>query len=526
MQKQAPSLGRILVMAGFALSCFGLLLFLWLAFGGPIPLQPKGYRFNIAFREAATLSPEADVRISGVSVGKVKVINADKTTGASDATIQLDPAYAPIPKNTKAILRQKTLLGETYVELTPGSPSAGTVPENGRLPDGAVSPTVELDEIFRAFDPKTREAFRVWMQQLALSSQGRGRDISDSLGNLAPFAQDTTALLKILNGQRADVQGVVRDTGEVFDALSERDGQLRSLIANSNTVFATTAARNRQLEETFRALPTFERESTLTLARLTEFSKATNPLVTQLRPAARQLSPTLQDLSKLAPELKALFTNLNPLFDASVKGLPATEDFLDELHPLLANFDAPLRQLNPPLLGLGQYKDELSAFFANTVATTQATTQEGNARVHYLRTSNPANPENLAVYPRRLPTNRPNPYDFPDAFKNLSAGLLSYETRQCTGGPDPTVVTTPVPGLPIDPTSLIPADLAANVQKFFFGPTTNGAVAAPACKQQGKFPFGGEVTQYPHVNPATGPTARALARSAQAGTAPAPPRTR
>ena len=54
MQKQAPSLGRILVMAGFALSCFGLLLFLWLAFGGPIPLQPKGYRFNVAFREAAS----------------------------------------------------------------------------------------------------------------------------------------------------------------------------------------------------------------------------------------------------------------------------------------------------------------------------------------------------------------------------------------------------------------------------------------------------------------------------------------
>ena len=90
-----------------------------------------------------------------------------------------------------------------------------------------------------------------------------------------------------------------------------------------------------------------------------------------------------------------------------MKGLPATEDFLDELHPLLANFDAPLRQLNPPLLGLGQYKSELSAFFANTVATTQATTQEGNARVHYLRTSNPANPENLAVYPRRLPPTAP-----------------------------------------------------------------------------------------------------------------------
>ena len=73
----------------------------------------------------------------------------------------------------------------------------------------------------------------------------------------------------------------------------------------------------------------------------------------------------------------------------------------------------------------------------------------------------------------------------------------------------PTLVTQPQPGLPIDPLSLIPADLAANVQKFFFGTTSNGAVAAPACKQQGKFPFGGEVTQYPHVNPASGATARA-----------------
>jgi phospholipid/cholesterol/gamma-HCH transport system substrate-binding protein len=54
--------------------------------------------------------------------------------------------------------------------------------------------------------------------------------------------------------------------------------------------------------------------------------------------------------------------------------------------------------------------------------------------------------------------------------------------------------------------------LQANVQTFFFGPLTNGTVAAPPCKQQGKFPFGGEVTQYPHVNASTGPTARALAR--------------
>ena len=72
MQKQAPTLGRLLTMVLFALSCFGLLLFLWLSFGGPIPLKPQGYRVKMAFPEATQLGLEADVRTAGVRVGKVR----------------------------------------------------------------------------------------------------------------------------------------------------------------------------------------------------------------------------------------------------------------------------------------------------------------------------------------------------------------------------------------------------------------------------------------------------------------------
>src|SRR3954451_605969 len=189
MVKSAPSLGRIAAMVVFALSCFGLLLFLWLAFGGSIPLAPKGYRFQTSFGEATQLAKEADVRISGVSVGKVKTIDT-QASGRSKATIELEEKYAPLPKNSKAILRQKSLLGETYVELTPGNKAAGMIPENGVLPGSHVSPTVELDEIFRAFDAKTRESFRTWIQSQAASVQGRGAEINDALGNLGPFAVD------------------------------------------------------------------------------------------------------------------------------------------------------------------------------------------------------------------------------------------------------------------------------------------------------------------------------------------------
>src|ERR671920_2125665 len=118
MVKQAPTVGRLLTMVLFAMSCFGLLLFLWLSFGGPSPLKPKGYRFEVAFPEAAQLATEADVRVAGVNVGKVRAKTIDAAhRNRTVATIEVDPDYAPVARDARAILRQKTLLGETYVEL-------------------------------------------------------------------------------------------------------------------------------------------------------------------------------------------------------------------------------------------------------------------------------------------------------------------------------------------------------------------------------------------------------------------------
>ena len=101
-----------------------------------------------------------------------------------------------------------------------------------------MSETVELDEILRTFDPETRAAFREWTQTQAEAITGHGRDVNDALGNLGPFAEDASELVDILNRQEPAVRRLISDTGVVFEALTERDGQLRDLIENSNTVFA------------------------------------------------------------------------------------------------------------------------------------------------------------------------------------------------------------------------------------------------------------------------------------------------
>lgn len=523
MQKQAPSFGRIMTMVLFALSCFGLLLFLWLAFGGSTPLKPQGYRFHVTFPESSQLAQEADVRISGVSVGKVrKVVPAHN--GTTDATVELDAPYAPLPRDARATLRQKTLLGEIYLELTPGSPNAPKIPENGRLGLAQVAPTVQLDEILRAFDPKTRLAFQEWVQTTAVALHGRGRSFSDALGTLPAFESNTDDLLKILNSQQGAVTRLVRNTGVVFNALSERTGQLSGFIRNANTVFATTAERNQQLKETFQALPTFEKESVLTLARLSTFAVDTNPLVTQLQPVAQQLTPTLQALQALAPTLKATFTNLDPVITNSGKGLPAVNSSLVSLQKVLPAFGPPLQQLTPVLYGLSFYNPELTAFFANSTAATGAVAGPaggGNTRLHYLRTVNPLNPEDLAGLQQRPPSNRSSPYTYPGAFKLLNtqttAGLKTY--TDCTKnsatlgiGNDYTgpAGLNPVPPLqyPDKPNRIF----NQLVQQAFVGglhpddpvgAATGKYVVAPNCSQQPQFPsLPGAPTAtftYPHI---------------------------
>ncbi len=500
METRSPTLGRIAIAAGFALSCFGLLLFLWLAFGGPVPLKSKSYRVDIHFDEAAQLAVESDVRISGVSVGKVKNIDlADD--GLADATIEISPEYAPIPANTKAILRQKTLLGETYVELTPGNGDGPTLPEGATLPTAQVSDAVQLDEIFRAFDAPTRDAFQRWMADAAVALHGRGVDLSAALANLPPFADRADDLLRVLDSQRLAVRKLIADGGATFDAVSERPDELRGLIENARTVFSTTAARDQSIEDTFRALPTFLDESRLTLDRLERFSADTNPLITQLRPSARELSGTFIELQRLAPVLRRFFVDLRPVIRRSERGFSALRTVLGgQLPPLLGRLDPYFDQLIPVIDTVYRYRREATAFLGNVSAATNGGAIPGGEQriVKFLRATSPLGPAVLASPPSPYRTSRLNAYMKPGGYTELGRGLESFITAHCDSGISATVTG------PGD----LPGDLWDRIQIYALGGagiTDTDDVPAPPCRPQGpQRSIGGpprESTAFPHVHP-------------------------
>jgi hypothetical protein len=156
----------------------------------------------------------------------------------------------------------------------------------------------------------------------------------------------------------------------------------------------------------------------------------------QLVPAAEQLSPTLIALARFSPEAEAFFKGLLPVIKESSSGFTAFRKlFRDQFPPLLRAVQPFARNLNPLLTGLGEYKRELAASMANVAAATNAvhigTTEK---QVHYLRVMGPFAPESLATMPGRRTTNRTNAYIQPGSSESLRTGLLSFETRQCSGG--------------------------------------------------------------------------------------------
>jgi phospholipid/cholesterol/gamma-HCH transport system substrate-binding protein len=492
MQKQAPTLGRILVMSIFTLSCFGLLLYLWSAFGGPVPLKPHGYRFETSFAEATQLAQEADVRISGVNVGRVKKI--DLGEGRTDATIELDDQYAPIPQDSRAILRQKTLLGETYVELTPGTNTAPKIPEGGRLETAQVAPTVELDEILRAFDKKTREGFQTWQQDLGKGIEGQGAGFSEFLGVLPAFAQDTNKVLEVLNTQERATREAIKNTGVVFDALTERGDQLAQWIDNSNDLLRTTGRRDDSLRALFRAFPTFIDESNVTLKALGAYAENTTPVLRALTPASTQLSNVLTQLSAIAPDFNEFFIGLNRVIPASVEGLPASSRFLDDTAKLFGQLDPVLRNFNPFFEYLAMFKREIAGMLANDTAVTQATDQIGQDRVHYLRLTSPVNPEALSTYPQRQGWHRGNPYYAPGNYDQLKGGLPVFDPDLCFTNGFPTLGPS---------TASMPEELRNRIILYVLN---SGNTVAPPCRKQAPFNVGGRTTDYPQVTEAPKPS--------------------
>ena len=500
MQKRAPTLANILVIILFALSCFGLLLFLWESFGGPLPLKPKGYRMTVAFPRALALAEQSEVRISGVDIGHVVTLKVGKE-GRSRATLEIDSQDAPVRADTHAILRQKTLLGETYVQLIPeGTPLGKSGPflrDGGQLADSQVEPSVTLDDILASLNTPTRHAFQVWQQSVEEGINGRGEAINNDFATLDPFVQSANNLVSVLASQEGAVTALIHNTGVVFTALAGRDDELEGAIVNGEHTFHAFAEGSQAWADAFRALPKFESSSRVALKELDRFAAAADPYYEEFRPAERQLSSLVKAAKPFTPVYNGFLTSLGPLTKAAKRGLPDVAKELDLTVPLLENLSPVLRNFDPFLQYTGEYVPELQALFANFTAASEAHDKNSDDKTagveeHYLRSMQAVTPQSLAVYPQRIGTDRANPYLKPGAFSSLAGGLQAFSTSSCANS---------APSVGGTPNATVTQGIIEQLIELHVAnaPESANSVPAPPCLQQSPFTFNGQSSQFPHV---------------------------
>jgi virulence factor Mce-like protein len=464
MITRLPSRASIGVAAVFVLASILLTMFVWRSVGGSLPLAPRKFEVKVLFGEAGLLTRNADVRISGVTVGSVVALR--RRGLRTEATLSIESEFAPLPSDIRAILRQKTLLGETFVALSPGSRRSPPLREGSTLPVGQVQEIQPLDRILGTLDSRTRSSLIGLFANGATMLDGRTADTNAGIGNVAIGMGRLETLVEILDGQEGAVRRIVRDGGTVLRAVGDERDAVRRLVGDGNRALSATASRRVALTETVRALPALLRELTATSRAVERTAVAAGPTLSAFRPIAPRVRPALESVRDIAPDLRALLTDVEGIVPLTQRALPAAAAIVDALSPLMSALQPAAGDVTPVIAYVGAYQPELVATMANVRATTNGRTADSKgAQTPYLRTLTMQAAESRIGRDARLGTNRHNAYRAPGGLMPLAEGLTSSNCANAGSGAEP----------------------------------------APACKVQPPWSFAGaKLRYYPHVEAAGG----------------------
>jgi phospholipid/cholesterol/gamma-HCH transport system substrate-binding protein len=435
---RAPSLKAISIAVGFALSCVGLIIFVWVQFGGSVPLAAQGYRVRAVFNETGLLVPNADVRIAGVNVGKVVSVSSEGTK--SLVTVDLQQRFAPIPADTRAILREKTLLGEAYVDLSTGNRLGPKLRDGGTIPNTQVASQQDLDEILNAFTTPVQHDFEQFLDGTGAALRGQGENLNDAFGNFDPTATELSELAGVLNAQGPNVRTMIRDSGMVLTALGDRGSALQSLITSGESVFGATSAEDRSLRATIDAFPPFLKQTRETLVRLNTTLGIAKPSLDVLRPVAPLLKPALESLTSLAGPVIALVRSAPSALEEADRALPDVTRFVTALKPVANALLPAAQQIVPVINVVKDYRSQLVlgmtdlAAILNAQAPADTTSNSlgvaaGSAK--YLRQLLTIGPDTVFGQTTRNPAVRTNTYFAPGAL--ASVGTTGEQAASCAG---------------------------------------------------------------------------------------------
>ncbi|WP_116200532.1 MlaD family protein [Amycolatopsis circi] len=404
---------RLVMLLAFVLVCALVFGYLWVSSGGKLPVvsQP-GYQVVLHLDKASNLVKDSDVMVAGVKVGKVDQLSVQG--GKADVVLQLEKS-APLHQGATVQVRAKTLINETFLEITDGRGqelASGTV-----LPDSAGKPATELNDVLASLDPGTRNALASSVRSLGAATKDGKASISQALQGLGDLGREGKTTLDALAGQSEDLKHLMGSTTTLLAALDTRQGEIGQLVDNANQLVSATSGNSKQLEDVLRKLPGLMDTARTATGSLNKVSGALSPVAANLNIAAPDLSAALKELPQTSADLRALLPSLNGVLaqaPATLQRVPAVAQDVRNLVPAL---QVDLSDLNPMLGFLRPYGHDLAAFFTN-FAQTLAT---GDANGRAFRVFSINNEQTLKGNPLNTnigPLNKFNAYPLPGSATN------------------------------------------------------------------------------------------------------------
>jgi phospholipid/cholesterol/gamma-HCH transport system substrate-binding protein len=394
----------VLLAAGVAIA-WGIF---WLWNANALPSLGDDYDVSAEVPDAASLAPNAGVRIAGLDVGKVTSIDHERR--AAVLGLEIDDDQAPIPEDSRVRVRLRTLVGENYVELQPGS-SDSDLPDGGTLPLNQAGELVDVEAILSALRGKTRQRAREFIQGLGSGVRDRGPELNRFLAGASGTIEEGSAVVRTLARDREQVARLIENFGDVARAVGDRGTSLRQLARGLRVSFESVAARDRAVRAMLDEFPSTLRQVRETSATVRSVTGDAAPVLSNLAAAVRELKPTVDLLKPASEEGRGLVRELGRSAEPLRETLRRVRELSGPTARALPEVRQTLCEFNPTAEFLAPYGTDVGNVLANMASSANFYDAKG----HAVRLTASVSEDSVAVWDEQ--TNRA-------ASELLDSGLL------------------------------------------------------------------------------------------------------
>ncbi|WP_225732381.1 MULTISPECIES: MlaD family protein [unclassified Nocardia] len=170
------------------------------------------YRVRIQFANTLNLPAQAKVMANGVHVGDVRAVTVVGPTptgpGYVDADVDITDSVQ-LPADTTAQLRQNTVLGDIFIELSAPAGTGATIPPGGSIPLRQTKPALQVEDLM--------SGIATFVNGGALHQLN---DIIDHANAVAPASPDDTArIADVLGTDARDIAANLAQVDAFLDAV-------------------------------------------------------------------------------------------------------------------------------------------------------------------------------------------------------------------------------------------------------------------------------------------------------------------